>query len=130
MQRTLLPDRFGIARAIFDRLLPCLRGRGIPFVRFPSPSLDEDTEAVYLPAMRRLLLAGESPDTARYLSAPITAETEKLLAVQSELLAIAESHFAAASAEHFHLEDIYRACMDFERVNEKAEKLKNTLFGD
>lgn len=130
VHRTLLPARFGIARSIFDRLLPCLRGRGISFVRFPSPFLDEDTEAVYLPAVRRLFLADEAADTERYLCAASSPETEKLLAVRAEILTLAAGHFAAASAQHFCLEDIYRECMDFERVNANAQKLKKTLFGD
>lgn len=119
-------NEYGAGHLYLNELLARLRTEGVyGYFRFPSCYDDEITEGVYLPQNKRLYLVDNGDACAQKINIKRFVKKEKellcrthirhFLRMHGEAAAAAISEFAAASAHHFALEDIYGRAMDFSK---------------
>ncbi len=122
---------FGSEYVFIKHLLDEVVKRKITHTRFPSPFSDSLTEAVYLNDSDTLISVGRNYedmiDTSVFLEEEyLNRKKEKLTYYtkqREELLYRSQNEFSLASRAHFELESIYSKAMNFDLVNQIAERI-------
>lgn len=134
--RYTVRDPYGIAHLFYEQLLAAAHDRGLALTVSPDPMSPDRIGALLFEGAGTLFCTHEqSEDTVnmeRFVSKPkIAAVRQKLRFVNrvAESLSLAARQaLAEGRAHHAALESIYTPTMDFERVNQRTERLLADIF--
>ena len=122
---------FGSKFIFMDKLRKILNLFSIPHLTFPSPFSDDETEAIYIIGSDTLISnftdSEKVIDTLQFLDSTKIYENIKTLKyyekIKNEMLELSREHFLYASDNHFRLEGIYTAAMDFSAFEDISRKI-------
>ena len=106
--------------------------QNIDFIRYPSPLSDDYTDAIYLINQDTLVTQNDEQNEKLECKKIVLSENSELSTFYNneyeQALKMAQNEFNNASINHFELEKIYTAAMDFSLLNQKYKSVLNSIY--
>ena len=117
---------------IFKKIIEFAMTQNIDFIRYPSPLSDDYTDAIYLINQDTLVTQNDEQNEKLECKKIVLSENSELSTFYNneyeQALKMAQNEFNNASINHFELEKIYTAAMDFSLLNQKYKSVLNSIY--